>query len=61
MTDTAVPLPEPVDRDAPTDDNILRPSQLRRIEALQAARNVLVSKPLLFSGSGVPSPGRSGT
>jgi hypothetical protein len=51
--DTAVPLPEPVDLDAVLDYPNLQPDQLRRVEALQVARQTLVSKAGLFGGSKV--------
>jgi hypothetical protein len=46
--DVAIPIP---DTDAPADGEILRPSQRRRIEALQSARGVLANTPALFAGS----------
>jgi hypothetical protein len=46
--DVAIPLP---DTDAPVNGEILRPSQRRRIEALQSARGVLANTPALFAGS----------
>ena len=58
MTDTAVPLPEPIDTDAVQDDQVLRPSQRRRVEALQAARQILEIKPGIFTGSKL-EPARS--
>lgn len=55
MTDTEIEL---VDTDAPADGAILRPSQLRRVEALKSARSVLENKAGLWTGSKVDE-GRS--
>lgn len=41
MTDQ---IPDSVDTDAPTDPNALRPSQMRRVAALGAAREALVNR-----------------
>jgi hypothetical protein len=49
--DVAIPLSELSNPDTPADGATLRPSQLRRVEALQVARNTLASTPAVFSGS----------
>jgi hypothetical protein len=51
--DTAIPLPELIDRDAVAEGQTLRPAQLRRVEALQVARRMLESKGGMFGGSKV--------
>lgn len=50
--DTAVPMP---DRDAVQEGQILRPSQVRRAEALMTARKVLENRQALFAGSKLTS------
>lgn len=52
MNDT---LPDIIDTDSPADGATLRPSQLRRVEALKVARQILEIKPGIFTGSKLES------
>jgi len=54
--DTALPFPtELIDSDAVPEGQILRPSQVRRAEALMIARKVLENRQALFAGSKLTS------